>query len=120
MFVRAGIDNGTRLAAPGIVWSVSGETWEVLFTGSVGWKRGVEKNSRSHKLPLAGPHFVFVRQCEFLGKPISWGQINKFPAPRFFAKGKPARVVDKTNLAIAVKNMNVFLEDVRNPKIGQT
>ena len=113
----AGIDNGTHLAAPGIVWSVNGETWEVLFAGSVAWKRGAEKNSRSHKLTLGGPQLVFVRPAAFLGKPIAWDQTQKFHVPRFFDKGLPAREVNKSNLSKAVKHMNNFLEDVRNPKI---
>ena len=116
-FFCAGIDDGTNLAAPGIVWEVQGASWEVLFTGSVSWKRRAGKNNRSHKLPLSGPHLVFVRRSEHMGKPIAWDHIQKFFAQRFFDKGLPAREVTKANLAKAVELMNNFLEDVRNPRI---
>ena len=112
----AGIDDGTNVAAPGIVWAVQGDSWEVLFTGSVSWKRGAGKASRSHKLTLSGPHLVFVRRADLIGKPIAWADIKKFHAQRFFDKGLPAREVTKENLAKAETLMNNFLEDVRNPR----
>lgn len=113
-----GIDDGSNLAAPGIVWDVYGTSWEVLFTGSVAWKRGGERqNKRSHKLKLSGPHFVFVRRSEHVGTPIAWDKIRKFHSQLFFLHGTPAREVSKANMHKAAKEVNNFLGDVRNPRI---
>ena len=97
-----------------------GESWEVLFTGSVAWKKAESKgkgNKRSHKLDLGGPHFVFVREAKLVGKPIAWNDIWKFHAQLFFDKGYPAARVYKANLAAALLLGQNFMREVINPHI---
>ena len=98
-----------------------GESWEVLFTGSVAWKKAESKkgngNNRSHKLDLGGPHFVFVREAKLVGKPIAWNDIWKFHAQLFFDKGYPAARVFKAALAAALLLGQNFLREVLNPHI---
>lgn len=113
-----GIDNGERLAAPGIVWQVFGKAWEVLFTGSVGWKQSETKNNkRSHKLILHGPHFVFVRDANLVGSPISWESIQKFHVQIFFLEGEPMSKVNKADMAAALLQAGNFLTEVKNCRI---
>ena len=112
-----GVDDGERLAAPGIVWQVYDRSWEVLFTGSLAWKHVASRVKRSHKIVLSGPHFIFVRPADLIGKPICWGDIYKFHVQNFFTHGDPAPVVNKATLAEEFDRTQAFLSEVENPKI---
>ena len=112
----AGIDNGKRLAATGILWHVHDHTWEVLFTGSLSWKDETAKgNQRSHKIMIKGPHFVFVRNEKLMGETIDWHDVNKFPARDFFNYGVPGSEVDPTVLARESGLVRSFLQK-KQPK----
>ena len=112
----AGIDNGKRLAATGILWHVHDHTWEVLFTGSLSWKDETAKgNLRSHKILITGPHFVFVRNQKLLGEKVVWHDVNKFPARDFFHYGVPGSEVDPTVLARESGLVRRFLQE-KQPK----
>ena len=112
----AGIDNGKRLAATGILWHVHDHTWEVLFTGSMSWKDETAKgNLRSHKIVIKGPHFVFVRNRQLLGSKVVWRDVNRFPARDFFNYGTPGSEVDPTVLARESVLVKRFLQE-KQPK----
>ena len=75
------LTDGTRIAVAGIVWKVYNDTYEVVFTGSLGWKNtGKDGNSRSHHIQLPGPHYVFVRSATLQGRNIQWSHLEKFIA----------------------------------------
>lgn len=117
-YINTGIDDGERLAATGIVWHVYERAWEVIFTGSLSWKH-VERRSksRSHKIVLSGPHFIFVRNANLMGTAIRWEDICKFHCQHFFSRGVPASTVDKNTLAKEIALTDSFLSDVKNPRI---
>ena len=115
---HAGIDDGQRLAATGVKWTVFGEEWEVVFTGSLGWKNkaGRRGNRRSHQIILPGPHYVFVRLACLIEKHIQWDDLCKFHAQTFFIHGNPADNVAKSTLAIEAVTVKNFLRVVANPQ----
>ena len=94
---HTGLDNGTRLAAPGILWKIFDQDVEVVFTGSLGWKNkaGRRGNRRSHHIQLPGPHYVFVRAAEHMGQKLHWSQLRKVLAQVFFNSALPEKKIHK-------------------------
>ncbi len=111
------MDDGQRLAATGVVWNVFGEDWEVVFTGSLGWKNraGRRGNRRSHQIVLPGPHYVFVRVASLVEKNIVWEDLRKFHVQTFFIHGIPAANIAKSSLAIEAVTAKQFLRGVSHP-----
>lgn len=113
-----GIDDGERLASPGIIWKVYGRSWEVLCVGSLTWRQaGSRANKRSHKFVLSGPYFIFVREANRIGKPILWDDIFRFHVQHFFQHGDPAPAISKAILAEESARAKAFLSEVKNARI---
>ena len=121
-YLRAGIDDGNRLAATGVVWYLFNQAFEVVFTGSLGWKNtsGRGGNQRSQNLSISGPHFVFIRPATLLGRPIVWADLLKLHAQTFFNEGEPDKAIGKSTLFTEARLVRQFLRAVEDPKCWYT
>ena len=115
---HTGLDNGTRLAAPGILWKIFDEDVEVVFTGSLGWKNkaGRRGNRRSHHIQLPGPHYVFVRAAELIGQQLHWSQLRKVLAQVFFNSALPEKKIHKSAVLLERVLAKAFLRTVSSPR----
>ena len=116
--MHTALEDGTRLAAAGILWKVYDETYEVVFTGSLGWKNkcGRRGNTRSHHIQLPGPHYVFVRDAALAGREVKWSHLRKFIVQVFFNNGTPEEKLPKSVVVVTGLLANEFLRQVVDPR----
>ena len=105
-----GVDDGTRLAATGIIWEFDHVQYEIVVTATLGWKdKGVHGKNRSHKIESKGPHYAFVRESRYVGDSVFFRQLKKVHIMDLFRNGKPAALVTKSVLAREAVFVSSFL-----------
>ena len=104
------VDDGVRLAAPGIRWCIYDCDWEVVLTASLGW-RSLKNKSRSHQVRPSTAIYAFLRKVVYVGAPIRFTHLNKVHCHNLFTKGKVAAVVDVDDVQKARKLRDEFIEE---------
>ena len=104
------VDDGVRLASPGIRWSVYDTTWEVVLIASLGW-RSVKNKSRSHQVRPSTAIYVFLRKVVYVGAPVRFTHLMKVHCHNMFTKGKVEAVVDVDDVQKARKLRDAFVHE---------
>ena len=108
LLVFAAVDDGVKLATPGILWCLQETNQEVVLIASLGW-RSYKRNSRSHKVSPSGPIYAFVRDVGYVGQPLRFSHVQKVHIHTLFLKGIPAAEVDVDDMQRARKLSSDFV-----------
>ena len=104
------VDDGVRLASPGIRWSIYDSTWEVVLTASLGW-RSLKNKSRSHQVRPSTAIYAFLRKLVYVGAPIRFTHLCKVHCHNLFTKGNVEAVVDVDDVQKARKLRDEFIQE---------
>ena len=108
LMVFSAVDDGVKLATPGILWCLQEIDQEVVLIASLGW-RSYKKNSRSHKVSPSGPIYAFVRDVGYVGQPLRFSHVQKVNIHTLFVKGIPAAEVDVDDMQRSRKLSSDFV-----------
>lgn len=107
--LTSAVDDKTRLATTGIVWTLDNRDVEVVFIATLGWKDGAKLgNKRSHKVVPFGSFCVFVRNAALMGCDLAFQQLVRIDAKDFFSFGTPKQYVNRTHLAREIELTKSF------------
>ena len=107
------VDDGVRLASPGIRWSIYDSTWEVVFTASLGW-RSLKNKSRSHQVRPSTAIYAFLRKVVYVGAPIRFTHLKKVHCHNLFTKGNVEAVVDVDDVQKARDLRDEFIKEQKS------
>ena len=105
------VDDGIRIAQSGLLWSIDGKMFEIVFVSSLGWMQQRAERSRSHRVTYSdNPIYVVIREASLQGSSIHFRQLRKLVASTLFREGRASSVVDFGNITKAKKLAADFVE----------
>lgn len=94
------IDDGVCLVQTGLLWSIDGQLFEIVYVSSLGWVQ--QKATRSHQVAFNNnPIYVVVRAASLQGREIEFDQLQKLVAATVFREGRACSVVSFRDIAKA-------------------
>ena len=107
----AGVDDGMRLAATGVVWKLFDKKYQVVLCAALGWSA---KSALSHKVVPSGPIYVFLRDVQHVHNPIVFGVLRKINCHGLFQHGVPASEVTVDDIKKTKDFVQDFLDENTN------
>ena len=103
------VDDGICIVKTGLIWSIDGKLYEIVFVSSLGWVP--QKARRSHRVTYStNPIYVVVRDASLQGQTIHFHQLLKLVAATVFREGRACSVVNFDDVNRAKQLANDFME----------
>ena len=103
------VDDGICIVKTGLIWSIDGKLFEIVFVSSLGWVP--QKARRSHRVTYStNPIYVVVRDASLQGQIIHFHQLLKLVAATVFREGRACSVVNFDDVNRAKQLANDFME----------
>ena len=105
------VDDGVRIAQSGLLWSIDGKMFEIVFVSSLGWMQQRAERSRSHRVAYSdNTIYVVIRAASLQGTSIHFEQLLKLVASTLFREGRASSVVNFAAITKAKKLAADFVE----------
>ena len=105
------VDDGVRIAQTGLLWSIDGKMFEIVFVSSLGWMQQRAERSRSHRVAYSdNTIYVVLRAASLQGTSIHFQQLLKLVASTLFREGRASSVVNFAAITKAKKVAADFVE----------